>query len=144
MASDKQALSALDEIDQILQGRVTRRNAVAGPASPTARELEIDYEQIRARLDVALTLIDKIPIYGRKIGTAVRFLIQVGDHALSSRSEHAFAPCATPRQTERSLSSFPPLFHLGHTPSRAQTRRREPGSESHVPSADGSQLIGVI
>ncbi|MBC7792789.1 MAG: hypothetical protein H7Z43_03700 [Clostridia bacterium] len=78
MPTDKQALAALDDIDRILGQRIARPLA-AEVRSMNQAELSAEYWQVRMRLDTSLTLIDKIPVYGKRIATAVRFLMQICD-----------------------------------------------------------------
>src|SRR5688500_16148737 len=70
MASDRQALAALDDIDRILHERIAR-SSVGDGRSLNQAELSAEYWQVRTRLDTALILIDKIPVYGKRIATAV-------------------------------------------------------------------------
>ena len=78
MPTDRQALAALDDIDRILNERLGRPLRREQQLLDTD-ELSAEYWQIRTRLDTALTLVNKIPVYGRRIGPAVRFLMQICD-----------------------------------------------------------------
>jgi hypothetical protein len=79
MPTEQQALFALDEIEKVI--RSTPRSAACagrGEAGPGA-DMCADYRQIRPRLDTALPMIDRIPLYGTKIAAAIRFLMHMAD-----------------------------------------------------------------
>src|SRR5688500_20362863 len=98
MPTDKQALAALDDIDRILGQRIGRPVAAEGRSLNQA-ELSAEYWEVRMRLDTALTLIDKIPVYGKRIATAVRFLMQICDRHCEPQPDDVGAQ---PRGTSRS------------------------------------------
>lgn len=84
MPTEEQALIALREIERILQQRIGMHGqvvevpeSIAGSHDP--RKLCRDYHLIRPKLDIALTQIERIPVYGRNLATAIRFLMQVAD-----------------------------------------------------------------
>ena len=76
MPTEQQAMSALDEIERVIRSTSTGTSrGIAAAGSDICAE----YRQIRPRLDVALPMIDRIPLYGGKIATAIRFLMQMVD-----------------------------------------------------------------
>lgn len=78
MPNEQQALLALDEIEKVLHSAtVGVERADHGGSS----EMDIcaDYRRIRPRLDTALPMIASIPLYGAKIASAIRFLMQMAD-----------------------------------------------------------------
>lgn len=84
MPTEEQALTALYDIEHILQQRIGLRgqpiptpDGIAGSTDP--RKLCRDYQLIRPKLDIALTQIERIPAYGRDLATAIRFLMQIAD-----------------------------------------------------------------
>lgn len=75
MATDAEAMEALSNIDKELAARGMGAEAL-GPG-----ELCQQYKKIKSWLLVALPLIERIPVYGQQIGTALRFLMKVADVA---------------------------------------------------------------
>jgi hypothetical protein len=71
MASDKEALEALDELEMEL-------SAVEVAALSSSKLCE-KYKKIKPLLQTSLLLIERIPIYGGKIGMAIRFLMSLAD-----------------------------------------------------------------
>lgn len=151
MATDRQALAALDDIDRILRERIGRPLAVDGQTLSEA-ELSAEYWQVRLRLDTALTLIDKIPVYGKRIATAVRFLMQICDRACAPAPERS-AGTGTgsngkPARTSRSGGQIDldDTSMFGHDIHRPRSLRKEV-SEQHRPSPPGTGdrgLMGLI
>lgn len=144
MPTDRQALSALDDIDRILGQRIGRPLA-ADECSPNEEELRAEYWEIRKRLDTALILIAKIPVYGRRIATAVRFLMQICDRH-----------CAPPPDIVETAAERAPrasrgggrlenddLIVYGHDSHRPRSLRTE-ASEHHRPSSPGAGDRGLM
>lgn len=148
MATDRQALAALDDIDRILRERIGRPLAAEGRSLSEA-ELSAEYWEVRLRLDTALTLIDKIPIYGKRIATAVRFLMQVCDRACAPEPESVALP--TERSTSGSTRSsrsggrvdLEETAIYGHDIHRPRSLRKE-SSEHHRPSPPGVGDRGLM
>ena len=76
MATEKDMLKALDKIDSVLAASRTRSKAL-----PSAKSLCDQYKKIRTYLELVLPFIEKIPVYGSKIATAIRFLMTLADAA---------------------------------------------------------------
>jgi hypothetical protein len=151
MPTDRQALAALDDLDRILRERIGRPLA-AGGRSLDERELSAEYWQIRLRLDTALTLIDKIPVYGRRIATAVRFLMQICDRHCApvpaDSDETGGDASAAARRAPRNGGRVDVIDDAiyGHDINRPRSLRRE-ASEYHRPSPPGTGdrgLLGLI
>jgi len=74
MATDIEMLKALDKIESIVEKQGMDKLAV-----PTAKALCADYGKIKKYLEISLPLIDKIPVYGKKIAGAIRLLMTIAD-----------------------------------------------------------------
>jgi hypothetical protein len=77
-AAEKDALQALNKISQVAA------RAQAAPAARAAVDIKNlckTYNQIRPLLERALPLIERIPVYGKKIADAIRILMQIADVA---------------------------------------------------------------
>jgi hypothetical protein len=148
MPTDRQALAALDDIDRILRERIGRPLAAEGRTLGEA-ELSAEYWEVRLRLDTALTLIDKIPVYGKRIATAVRFLMQICDRHCIPAPERLAAPNGTsngaahraPRSGGRTDLDETALY--GHDIHRPRSLRKD-ASEQHRPSPPGAGDRGLL
>ncbi len=76
-SSEKEALQALDKIERV----VTKQEESAAAAGIDLKQACKVYNQIRPLLKTALPLIEKIPVYGKKIAAAIRATMQVADVA---------------------------------------------------------------
>jgi hypothetical protein len=86
MATEKEALAALniEEAEkEALEALANIESVVTAPKAEAVNVVELckQYTQIKPWLETALGLIEKIPVYGKKIAAAVRFLIQIVDFA---------------------------------------------------------------
>jgi len=75
MSTDAQAMEALANIEREL-----------APAQRGQEKLDLpnlcqQYKKVKALLEIALPFIERIPVYGQKIGVAVRFLMKMADIA---------------------------------------------------------------
>jgi hypothetical protein len=146
MPTDRQALAALDDIDRILRERIGRP-LVAEGRSLNEAELSAEYWEIRLRLDTALTLIDKIPVYGKRIATAVRFLMQICDRSCTPAPETDAIATNTSGQNRRGSRSGGHIeidndAIYGHAIHRPRALRKE-ASEHHRPSPPTSNDRGL-
>jgi hypothetical protein len=138
MPTDRQALAALDDIDRILRERIGRP-LVAEGRSLNEAELSAEYWEIRLRLDTALTLIDKIPVYGKRIATAVRFLMQICDRSCTPAPDSAAIAAANATGQHRRATRTGGHIDTdadgiyGHEIHRPRALRKE-ASEHHRPS----------
>ena len=71
MSNESDALKALDKIEKSLQPIDTK--------GASQKELCTEYKKIKKFLEKALGLIEKIPVYGKKIATAIKFLMHIAD-----------------------------------------------------------------
>lgn len=71
MSTDAQALEALTAIERELATTQEKLNV----------NLCEQYKKVKSLLDVILPFIERIPVYGPKIGVAVRFLMKLADLA---------------------------------------------------------------
>jgi hypothetical protein len=83
VSTDQEGLEALNQIERTLQ----QQEAVRG--LPNLSQICEQYRTIKPLVEKALGLIELIPIYGRKISLAIRFLTKVADMACPAASaEH--------------------------------------------------------
>ncbi len=75
MSTDAKALEALDTIEREIGA--TERSLAGIDVSKLCEQ----YKNIKPMLQLALNLVDKIPIYGSKIASAIRFLMTLADAA---------------------------------------------------------------
>ena len=75
---DTNALRALDAIATRV-GSGGGRGGARARSRRNAPNICKEYEKIKPLLKTALALIERIPVYGKKIGAAIRFLMQVAD-----------------------------------------------------------------
>lgn len=75
MTTDAKALEALDDIEREI-GTTER-----GFESIDLGKLCEKYKNIKPMLQLALNLVDKIPVYGSKVAGAIRFLMTMADAA---------------------------------------------------------------
>ena len=148
MPTDRQALAALDDIDRILRERIGRPLAAEGRTLSEA-ELSAEYWEVRLRLDTALTLIDKIPVYGKRIATAVRFLMQICDrHCMPAPERLAASGDKSHPATLRASRSagrveLDETALYGHDIHRQRSLRKD-ASEHHRPSPPGAADRGLL
>ena len=133
MPTDRQALAALDDIDRILSERIGRPLTVEKRASGID-DLSAEYWEIRMRLDTGLTLVNKIPVYGRRIATAVRFLMQICDRHCSPA--HDGSGTQSGSINEARIAS-------GHDPSRPRSLGRDP-VDFIQPGSSGARDRGLM
>jgi len=84
MATEKEALAALNiEEAEALTALANIESVVTAPRAEAVNVVDLckQYTQIKPWLETALGLIEKVPIYGKKIAAAVCFLIQIADLA---------------------------------------------------------------
>jgi hypothetical protein len=74
MPTEQQAIDSLDQIARMLE-----QDALRSPAPSDHHLSSRRYRQIRGHLDVSLTLIERIPVYGRKTALVIRYLMQIAD-----------------------------------------------------------------
>lgn len=80
MITEAKALAALESISI----EVGKANAHKGISLDLGTLCET-YRAIRPKLIAALVLIDLIPVYGKKIGDAIRFLMSMADVACPTK-----------------------------------------------------------
>jgi hypothetical protein len=72
--TDQAFTQALDEIDRHLS-----RSAPQGLDALDGSQLCQTYRQVRGFLETILPFIEKIPVYGKKVAGAIRFLMSLAD-----------------------------------------------------------------
>ncbi len=78
---EKSALQALEKIERaVLKHEAGKSRAATAAATDIASACKV-YKQIQPWLTTALPLIEKIPVYGKKIAVAIRTLMQIADIA---------------------------------------------------------------
>jgi hypothetical protein len=75
MATDAQALEAFDALERELTPREK------GLESIDLKGLCDKYKSAKKYLEIVLPFIERIPVYGSKIGIAIRFLMKMADMA---------------------------------------------------------------
>ena len=76
MTEDKELIEALSKVEQTVGHTRTTRGAL-----PDFKTVCENYRSVRPMLEKALPLIEKVPLYGGKIATAIRFLMAVANVA---------------------------------------------------------------
>lgn len=71
MSKEMDALKALEEIEKSL--------STVDVKSKSKNDLCEQYNKIKGYIEKALWLIETIPVYGKKIGMAIRFLMQIAN-----------------------------------------------------------------
>lgn len=75
-SDEKEALQALDKIERAV---AKHESGVSAAAAVDIKQLCKVYNQIKPWLTTALSLIEKIPVYGKKIAAAIRTLMSIAD-----------------------------------------------------------------
>lgn len=82
MTAEQDALKALDKADRaIAKFQASKGGARAAAASIDPAELCKLYKQIKPLVSAVLPLVEAIPVYGAKIASVIRVLMQVADAA---------------------------------------------------------------
>lgn len=76
MNEDRELVEALNQVERAIQPMPTTRGAL-----PDFKAVCDNYRSIKPTLERALPLIEKIPVYGAKIVTAIKFLMAVANVA---------------------------------------------------------------
>lgn len=83
MAIENEFSDALDQIDAIVSAPSIEG---ADAAVVSGQSLCERYQKIRQFLLVILPVIDKVPVWGKKVSNAIRFLMNIADSACPSVS----------------------------------------------------------
>ena len=77
MTTESDALKALVAIEKRLATSSKTRSAKGADLGAICKQ----YKAVKPLLQVALPLVEKIPVYGPKIAAAIRFLMSIADAA---------------------------------------------------------------
>ena len=75
-SDEKAALQALDRIE-----KAVAKHEASAPvtAAVDLKQICKVYQQIKPWLETALKLVEKIPVYGKKVAAAIRILMKIAD-----------------------------------------------------------------